>query len=43
MTKESDNELFTYICDDCVDDWVTNEEEVLCIQCLGTNIRKIED
>jgi DNA-directed RNA polymerase subunit RPC12/RpoP len=32
-----------YYCKDCGDDFVTDEEVVVCSQCLSANIIKTED
>jgi DNA-directed RNA polymerase subunit RPC12/RpoP len=32
---------YIYYCYDCGDDWSTNEIEIVCTQCLGTNIEEI--
>lgn len=32
---------YTYYCRDCDDDWISDEKERHCTQCLGTNIKEI--
>ncbi|MBC8437145.1 hypothetical protein H8D85_02355 [bacterium] len=43
-TKYNGPEItYSYYCNDCDDDWITDIKETMCTQCLGTNITDLEE